>query len=140
MPIIQYLSETRSNDFSFKHQGYCCLSVFKNYTNKKFYNFYRVFYNVWTIYGNFSFFKFKAEIDLSTLDHVFQFNLFSLYEIYSNNNNKTQYKNKYLEAGKLEEPTLIFASNSNEMFNSGLTHELSAFPFYTHRKSDIFGG
>ena len=52
------------------------------------------------------------------------------------------------EAGKLEEdrlsyhqePISILVSNSNGKFNSGLTHELSAFPFYTHRKSDIFGG
>ena len=30
----------------------------------------------------------------------FYFNLFSLYEIYTNNNNKTQCKNKYLEQNK----------------------------------------
>ena len=52
------------------------------------------------------------------------------------------------EAEKLEEdrwfynwePISIFVSNSNEEFDSGLTHELSAFPFYTHPKSNIFGG
>ena len=94
-----------------------------------------------------------------------QFNLFSLYEIYPNNNDKTKYniknskQNKHIltyitrpyrvqEAGKLEEnrssyhwePISIFASNSNEKLSSGLTHELSAFSFYTNRKSDIFGG
>ena len=29
-----------------------------------------------------------------------QFNLFSFYEIYTNNNNNTKYKNKYLEQNK----------------------------------------
>ena len=52
------------------------------------------------------------------------------------------------EAGKFkedqwschQEPTSIFVSNLNEKFNSGLTHELFAFTFYTHQKSDILGG
>ena len=73
------------------------------------------------------------------------FNLFSLYEIYTNNNHKTKYKIKYSkqnkhilryiirpyrlqEAGKLEEdrlsyhrePISIFMSNSNEKLNSAL--------------------
>ena len=38
-----------------------------------------------------------------------------------------------------QEPILIFVSNSNEKFNSGLTHKLFALAFCTSQGSDIFG-
>ena len=50
------LNQTRSNSYSFKHKAYCFLWVFRNYTDQKFNDFYRVCYNFWTIYGGFSFF------------------------------------------------------------------------------------
>ena len=53
---LQLLNQKRSNSFSFKHLRYCLLWVFRNYTDKKFHDFYRVCYNLWTIYGRFSFF------------------------------------------------------------------------------------
>ena len=42
--------------FSFKHQEYCFLQVFRKYTDQKFHDFSRVCYIFWTIYGGFSFF------------------------------------------------------------------------------------
>ena len=37
-PPLQFLNQT--NRSSFKHQGYCFLCVFRNYTDQKFYVFY----------------------------------------------------------------------------------------------------
>ena len=53
---LQFLNQTRSNCFSFKHQGYYFLRVFRNYTDQKVHNFYHVCYKFWTIYGSFLFF------------------------------------------------------------------------------------
>ena len=55
-PQLQFLNQTRSKNFSFKHQGYCFLQMFRNYTDQKYHNFCRACYNFWTIYGVFSFF------------------------------------------------------------------------------------
>ena len=80
------------------------------------------------------------------------FHFISLYEIYNYDNNKTKFKNKYSKQDKhiliyinkvvkgtrseetrrkqiiLSPRTYInIVSNSNKKFNSGLTHELSAF-------------
>ena len=49
---LQFLNQTRSNSFIFKHQEYLFLQVFKNYTDQKFHNFYRQYYNFWTIYDD----------------------------------------------------------------------------------------
>ena len=45
LPPIQFLNQTRSNSFSFKHKGYCFLWVFRNYSDQKFNDFYRECYN-----------------------------------------------------------------------------------------------
>ena len=50
------LAPQKSNSFSFKHQEYCFLRVFTNYTDQKWHNFYRVGYKFWTTYSGFSFF------------------------------------------------------------------------------------
>ena len=55
-PQIQFPYQTRSTNFSFLHQEYCFLPMFRNYTDQKFHNIYRVCYNFWTIYGSISFF------------------------------------------------------------------------------------
>ena len=60
-------SQTRSKNFSFKHQGYCFLQMFRYYMDHKFNNFYRVCYNFWTIYGGFLFFLTTYGIDYFTL-------------------------------------------------------------------------
>ena len=43
VPLLQVSNETRFTSFSFKHQRYCFLWVFKNYMDQKFHDFYRVF-------------------------------------------------------------------------------------------------
>ena len=48
---LQFSNQARSNSFSFKHQRYCFLRVFRNYADRKSNNFYRVCYNFWTTYG-----------------------------------------------------------------------------------------
>ena len=54
-PLLQFPNQARSRIFSFKHQRYWFLRMFRNYTDQKFHKFYRVCYNFWTIYGgNFS--------------------------------------------------------------------------------------
>ena len=53
---LEFPSQTRSNSFSFKYQRYCFIQVLKNYTDRKFHDFYRVCYNFWAIYDSFSFF------------------------------------------------------------------------------------
>ena len=55
-PPPKYSNKARSKNFSFRHQGYCYIRMFRNYTGQKFPNFYRLWYNFWTIYGCFSFF------------------------------------------------------------------------------------
>ena len=56
-PPFQFLNQTKSKNFSFKRQGYCCsLRMLRNYKEQTFHNFYRVWYNFWTTYGVFSFF------------------------------------------------------------------------------------
>ena len=52
-PPLQFPNQTRSNSFSFKHWGYCFLRVFRNYMDQ---TFTVLCYNIWTIYGGFSFF------------------------------------------------------------------------------------
>ena len=42
--------------FSFKHQGYFFLRVFRNYSDQKISRFYRARYNSWIIYSGISFF------------------------------------------------------------------------------------
>ena len=37
--LLQFPNQTRSKNFSFKHQGYCFLRMFRNYTDQKFHNF-----------------------------------------------------------------------------------------------------
>ena len=39
-PLFQFPNQARSNSFSFKHQGYSFLRVFRNYTDQKFHDFY----------------------------------------------------------------------------------------------------
>ena len=56
VPPLQFPNQKMSKSFSFKHQGYCFIRMFRNYMNQKFHNFYRQCYNFWTIYGGFSFF------------------------------------------------------------------------------------
>ena len=53
---LQFPNQIRSKSFSFKHQGYCLLRMFRNYVDKKFDSFYCACYNFWSIYGGFSFF------------------------------------------------------------------------------------
>ena len=55
-PSLQFSYQTRSNSFSFKHQGYCFLEVFGNYADQIFHNFYHFRYNSCLIYSGFSFF------------------------------------------------------------------------------------
>ena len=55
-PPLHFPNQTRSNSFSFKHQGCCFLRVFRNYTDQKLHDFCRVCYIFQTIYGNLSFF------------------------------------------------------------------------------------
>ena len=40
VPSLQLPNKKRSNSFSFKHQGYCFLWVFSNYTDQKFHDFF----------------------------------------------------------------------------------------------------
>ena len=63
---LQFSNQTRSKTFSFKHQGYCLLQMFRNYTDQKFPNF--IVYI--TIFGQliFSFSKYIREIEHFTLD------------------------------------------------------------------------
>ena len=58
-PLTSISEPKRSNSLSFKHQGYFFLWLFKNYTNQKFHDFYRVCYNFWAIYGGIPFFQTK---------------------------------------------------------------------------------
>ena len=51
-PPLQFPNQTRSKSSSFKHQGYCFLWVFRNYMDQKFYNFYHVCCDFWTIHGS----------------------------------------------------------------------------------------
>ena len=68
-PPLQFPNQTRSNSFSFKHQRYCFLRVFRNHMDQKFQDFYHVCYNFWTIYIDFSFFSnYIGEIDHFILD------------------------------------------------------------------------
>ena len=62
-PPLQFLNQTRPNRLSFKHQGYCFLRAFRNYTNQKFKTFYHVCYNFWRICSSFSFFNYIEETD-----------------------------------------------------------------------------
>ena len=52
-PLIQFTNQTRSKSFNFKHQGYCFLCMFRNYTDQKFHDFYCVCYNFWSIYDKY---------------------------------------------------------------------------------------
>ena len=58
-PQIQFLNQTGTNIFSFKHQEHCFLRVLRNYADQKLQDFYRVCHNFWTIYGSFSFFNYS---------------------------------------------------------------------------------
>ena len=49
-PPFSISEANRSSNFSFKHQEYCLLRVFSNYTNQKFHDFYRIS----TIFGQFT--------------------------------------------------------------------------------------
>ena len=67
MPPFNFQTkQTRSNSFSFKHQGYCFVQVFRNYTDQKFHDFY------WVCYSNLRWFlifsNYIGEIDHFTLD------------------------------------------------------------------------
>ena len=55
-PPLEFSNQARSTNFSLKHQEYCFLPWFRNYTDHKFYNIYRVCWYFWKIYGGFSFF------------------------------------------------------------------------------------
>ena len=57
-PSLQFLNQARSNSFSRENKRYCFLRVFRNHTDQKFHGFYRVCYNLWKIYGGFSFSSF----------------------------------------------------------------------------------
>ena len=50
-PALQFPNQTRSKNFSFKHQGCCFLQMFRNHTDQKFHNFYRV--KIVAIFGQF---------------------------------------------------------------------------------------
>ena len=50
---LQFPNQTRSKNFSFKHQRYCFLRMFRNYTDQNFHKLYHVYYNIWTIYWGF---------------------------------------------------------------------------------------
>ena len=56
LPPLQFPNQVNCNSFSFKHQGYCFLSVCRNYMDQKLYDCCRVCYNFLTIYGELSFF------------------------------------------------------------------------------------
>ena len=56
-PPLYLSNQIRSKSFSFKHHVYCILRVFRNYIDQKFHDFYRLFYNIYTIYASFSFFQ-----------------------------------------------------------------------------------
>ena len=47
------LEHNKVQNSTFKYQGYCFLRMLRNYTDQKFHNFCRVWYNCWTIYGAF---------------------------------------------------------------------------------------
>ena len=70
-------NQIRSKNISFKHQGYCFLRMFRNYTDQKFHNFYRVCYNFWTIYGGI-FYNYIGEKDHVTLDLLKRVNTLDL--------------------------------------------------------------
>ena len=53
-PALQFLNQKNVKQLQFQTPGF--LWVFRNYTDQKFNNFYRVSYNFWTISGDFSFF------------------------------------------------------------------------------------
>ena len=55
-PQTRTNNQTRTNSSNFKNQENFFLRVFRNYTDKKFHGFYRVCYNFWTMYSDFSFF------------------------------------------------------------------------------------
>ena len=48
-PSLRFPNQIRSCSFSFKHQRYCFLWLFRNYTDQKFHDFYQVCSNFWTI-------------------------------------------------------------------------------------------
>ena len=52
-PPLQFSIQTKPSSFSFKHEGYCFLMVFRNYTDQKFQDFYSVCYDFRTIYDEF---------------------------------------------------------------------------------------
>ena len=54
-PPLQFPNQTRSKNFSFKLQGCCFLRMFRNYTDQKSYNFYRVIFGQFMV--AFHFFK-----------------------------------------------------------------------------------
>ena len=53
-PPLQFPNQTRSKSLIRKHQGYCFLQMFRNYTDQKFHDLYC--FNFWAIYSGFSFF------------------------------------------------------------------------------------
>ena len=58
-----------SNSFSFKHQRFYFLWMFRNCTDLNFHDFYRACDNFWTISGGVSFFSnYIGEIDHFTFD------------------------------------------------------------------------
>ena len=56
MVMLPKFGNSRSNSLSFKHKRYCFLWVFRNYTDKKFSDFYCVCHYFGTIWGGFHFF------------------------------------------------------------------------------------
>ena len=77
-PSRQFSNQEKSTNFSFEHQGYCFLPMFKNYTDQKIHNIYRASYNFWTIYGGFSFFNHIGEIS------HFMFDLLETFDYWQN--------------------------------------------------------
>ena len=65
-PLLQFPNQKRSNSFSFKHQGYCFLRLFRDCMDQKFLDFYRVCCKSWTIYGSFSFFLTTQEKQITS--------------------------------------------------------------------------
>ena len=74
LPLISEPNKVQQFQFQTSDQGYCYLRVFRNYTNQKLHDCYRVCYNFWTIYGSLSFFKFMWKIDHFTLDLLKRYN------------------------------------------------------------------
>ena len=65
---FNFQTKTRSTNFSFKHQGYCFLPMFRNYTDRNF----AIFTVYATIFGKlwrlFIFSNYLGEIDRFTFD------------------------------------------------------------------------